>query len=112
MAPYVALLFASALVSAFSQILLKKSALRPHENLMREYLNAFVVCAYSIYFAAVFMDLYALKKVPVSYVPIVEASNYVFVLVLSRIFLREKLTKRRGVAVVVILSGIALYLFG
>ena len=81
MAVYILILIFSVFISAFSQVLLKKSALKTYSSFLREYLNIYVVPAYAIYFLAVFLDLIALKKVPVSFVPVAEASSYIFVLV-------------------------------
>lgn len=96
-------------MGAVSQVLLKKSALEPHKNVVREYLNAKVVIAYALFFAAVFIDLTALKIVPASYVPIIEASSYVFAIILSRIFFNDRIKARQAAAIALIIVGIAVY---
>lgn len=106
---YVAFLLFSNFVGAVSQVLLKKSALEPHKNVVREYLNAKVVIAYALFFAAVFIDLTALKIVPASYVPIIEASSYVFAIILSRIFFNDRIKARQAAAIALIIVGIAVY---
>lgn len=106
----VAVLFGSVILSAYAQILLKKSALRRYDSRVREYLNPLVVGGYGIFFLAILLDMIALRSVPVSYLPVIESSSYVFVLVFSRIFLGERLAKRQLAAILVILCGIALYL--
>ena len=80
---YTGFLFLSVIISAFSQIILKKSAQKTHKNFIFEYLNPYVVSGYFIFFAAVFLDMLALKKVPVSYIPVVESSSYIFVFIFS-----------------------------
>lgn len=104
------ILFASVFISAVSQILLKKAALKKWPSPLREYLNLYVITAYGIFFTAVFLDLLALRKVNVSLVPVAEASSYVFVIVLSRIFLKEKLTRRKALALSIILLGIFIFM--
>jgi len=106
---YVAFLLFSNFVGAVSQVLLKKSALEPHKNVVREYLNAKVVIAYALFFAAVFIDLTALKIVPASYVPIIEASSYVFAIILSRIFFNDRIKVKQVAAIALIIAGIAVY---
>ena len=106
---YVAFLLFSNFVGAVSQVLLKKSALEPHKNVVREYLNAKVVIAYALFFAAVFIDLTALKIVPASYVPIIEASSYVFAIILSRIFFNDRIKAKQVAAIALIIAGIAVY---
>ena len=108
---YIALLFFSVIISQFSQILLKKSAMKKYESIIREYLNPLVVFAYAIFFCGLLIDLFALKKVPVSYIPIIESSGYIFVIILSRIFLKETFSKRKIVAMSTIFVGIAIYLW-
>lgn len=106
---YSAILIFSVFISAFSQVLLKKSALKSYDSFIREYLNLYVVPAYAIYFLAVFLDLIALRKVPVSFVPVAEASSYIFVLLFGRIFFRESFSKRKVLAMGLILAGIIVY---
>lgn len=106
---YVAFLLFSNFVGAVSQVLLKKSALEPHKNVVREYLNAKVVIAYALFFAAVFIDLTALKIVPASYVPIIEASSYVFAIILSRVFFNDKIKAKQVAAIALIIAGIVIY---
>ncbi len=108
---YVAFLLFSNFVGAVSQVLLKKSALEPHKSVVREYLNAKVIVAYALFFAAVFIDLTALKIVPVSYVPIIEASSYIFAIILSRIFFKDKIKAKQMAAIGLIIAGIAIYVY-
>ena len=106
---YIFILLFSVFISAFSQVLLKKSALKTYGSFWREYLNIYVVPAYAIYFVAVFLDLIALKKVPVSFVPVAEASSYVFVLIFGKLFFREKFSARKILAMILILAGIVVF---
>lgn len=103
------ILLFSVFISAFSQVLLKKSALRSYGSFWREYLNVYVLSAYAIYFLAVFLDLLALKKVPVSFVPVAEASSYIFVLIFGKIFFKEQFSKRKIIAMIMILAGILIF---
>lgn len=106
---YVLFLLFSNFVGAVSQVLLKKSALEPHKSVVREYLNAKVIVAYALFFAAVFIDLTALKIVPASYVPIIEASSYVFAIILSRIFFNDRIKAKQVAAIALIIAGIVIY---
>ncbi len=105
----ICILFFSVFISALSQVLLKKSALMTYSSFWREYLNLYVLVAYAIYFLAVFLDLISLKKVPVSFVPVTEASSYIFVLFFDHFFFRETITKRKIIAISLILSGIIVF---
>ena len=106
---YVLFLLFSNFVGAVSQVLLKKSAMESHKCFIYEYLNVKVIAAYLLFFAAVFIDLMALKIVPVSYVPIIEASSYIFAIILSRVFFGYKINLRQAAAIALIIAGIAIY---
>ena len=106
---YVCFLLFSNLIGAISQVLLKKSALEQHLNIIREYLNAKVIIAYILFFIAVFVDLTALRFVPASFVPIIETSSYIFTIILSKIFFKDKINLKQTIAIVFIISGIFIY---
>lgn len=108
--PYICFLFISVIISAYSQILLKKSAQRKYNNFFQEYFNPYVIGGYGIFFVAIFLDMIGLRKVPVSYIPIIESSSYVFIIIFSRIFLGEKINRRKTIAISAILLGIGIYL--
>lgn len=108
--PYIVLLFVSVIISACSQILLKKSSQKKYKSFLHEYVNPYVICGYGIFFLAVFLDMAGLRKVPVSYIPVIESSSYVFIIIFSRIFLGERMNTRKAVAISIILTGIGIYL--
>lgn len=107
---YALLLLFSVFISAVSQILLKKSALESHSSWLKEYLNIKVISAYFLFFCAVLIDLIALKFVPVSFVPVIETSSYIFIIIFSRIIFKEKISLKQYSAIVLILAGILIYI--
>ena len=109
---YAGYLFVSVIISAFSQIVLKKSAQKTYRNILLKYLNPYVISGYFIFFAAVFLDMLALKKVPVSYIPVVESSSYIFVFIFSKIFLKEQFSAIKLISIIFILAGIAIFVAG
>lgn len=94
------------LISAFAQILLKKSAGKEYENKIKEYLNPFVIISYSIFFIATFCSIYAYKGLPLSLGPILGASEYIFVAILSRLILKEHVSVKKMIGLSVIIIGI------
>ena len=106
---YVLLLLFSVFISSISQILLKKSALEKHSSWIREYLNVKVISAYFLFFCAVLIDLIALKFIPVSFVPVIETSSYIFIILFSRIIFKEKISIKQYLAIGLILTGILIY---
>ncbi|MBD5116121.1 MAG: EamA family transporter [Ruminococcaceae bacterium] len=109
LAIYSCIMLGSFLISSFSQIMLKKSAQKTYASKIKEYLNPFVIIAYGLFFGCTLISMYALKVVPLSMSPILEASSYIFVAILSFIFFKEKLTKRQLVGMVLIIGGIIIY---
>lgn len=109
LAIYSCILVTGTLVSSFSQIMLKKSAQKTYPSKLREYLNPLVIIAYGLFFGCTLLSLYALKVVPLSMSPILEASGYIFVAILSFIFFKEKLTKKQVIGMAMIIGGIVVY---
>ena len=106
---YSGIMLASVMVSSVSQILLKKSAQKQYPSKLREYLNPMVIFAYGMFFGSTLISMYALKVVPLSMSPILESAGYIFVAVLSFLFLKEKLTRKQLIGMVLIITGIAVY---
>ena len=109
LAKYSLLLVLSTLISSFSQILLKKSAGKKYDSKLKEYLNPPVIIAYGIFFLCTFISMYALKVVPLSMSPLLEATGYIFITVLSFIFFREIPDRKQVMGLLLILLGIILY---
>ena len=85
----------AAFVTALSQILLKKSAMKEGGRLISQYLNAYVILGYLLMTAALVMNIWAYRTVEYHLGPLLNASSYIFVLVLGKLILREKITPTR-----------------
>lgn len=96
-------------ISSVSQIVLKKSAQKEYTNKIREYLNVRVIFAYMIFFGATLCSILAFKSIPLSLGPILESAGYIFVAVLSWLFLKEKITKKKMLGLALIVIGIIVY---
>lgn len=104
------LVIAGIFLSACSQLLLKKSADRKHRSFLRSMLNWRVITAYTIFFGSLFINITAMSKgVKLKDMPILESLGYVFVPLLSYMVLKEKITKRTLVSIVLILIGIYVF---
>lgn len=106
---YILIFLVSVFISSVSQIVLKKSANRKYENKLREYLNFPVIISYSLFFASSLLTVLAYRGVPLSKGPILEATGYVWVAVLGRIFLKENLNKKKIMGMLMIIIGIVLF---
>ncbi len=103
---YFIIFFLSVFLSSVSQILLKISATILYENKWNEYLNPKVMIAYGIFFISSLMTILAYRGVPLSFGPILEASGYVWVTLLSYFILKEPVSKRKLTGIFIILVGI------
>lgn len=99
----------SVVVASCSQILLKKGALKQYDSFIREYLNVYVISGYLLMFGSLFMTMIVYRGMKFMNVPVLEAVGYVLVPILSYLFFKEKLSKKKIVGITCILSGILLY---
>ena len=65
-----------------------------------------------MFFASTIITVFAYKYVPLSLGPVLESCGYVFVAVLSYIFLKERLKKKQIIGLVLITVGVLIVSFG
>ena len=106
---YVFLLIASVLIASCSQIILKKSASKEYSSIIREYLNVRVIVGYGMMFISTILTIFAFKGLDYKNGPIIESLGYIFIMFLSRIFLKEKITKKKIIGNTLILLGILVF---
>lgn len=106
---YILILVFSVFISSCSQTLLKISADKPHKSRLREYLNPYVIVSYGIFFISTLLTVIAYKGVDLKYGPIIEASGYIFILLIGRLLLKEKITRNKLLGIVVIMIGIYVF---
>ena len=99
----------SVTIASFSQILLKKGAMKKYDSFIREYLNVFVLSGYFLMFASVFLTMIVYRGMDFMNVPVLEAIGYVLVSVLSYLFFKEGLTRKKIMGIACILAGIFVY---
>lgn len=106
---YYILYLISVTIAAFSQLLLKKSANRTHESLLKEYLNPYVIGGYGLLVMSMLLTIDAYRGLAYKNGPIIESLGYVLVMLLSGIFLKEKITARKIAGTALILAGILVF---
>lgn len=112
MAKYFAVAIFSGVLSSFSQILLKKSAAGKKETTLSEYLNIRVIVAYGITFICMLLTIIAFKGIPYKYGPVLESLTYIYIMILSRLFIGEKITKNRLLGNIMIAVGVIVFSIG
>lgn len=106
---YVALNLFGVFISAISQVMLKKSAMREHSSAVAEYLNPLVIFAYTLFVAATLLSVIAYRGIPLSMGPILDATGYIYVTAFGVLIFHEKLNARRVLALALIIVGIVIY---
>lgn len=96
--------------AACAQMLLKKAATIQYPNVIRQYLNPWVIGGYGVMGLVMLVNIYAMSKgVMLKEVGIIESLSYLFVPCLSWIIFREKLSWMKMVAIAVIMTGVIVF---
>lgn len=106
---YIIIFLLSVFVSSCSQIALKKSANKQYDNSIKEIMNPTVLGAYSCFLISSLLTVWAYRGVALSWGAVLETTSYIYIMVLSNLFLKEKITKRKVVGNFCIIVGICVY---
>lgn len=108
---YAGVMLLGVFISAVSQVILKKEAMKPHISRFHEYLNTNVITAYTIFFVSTMMTIIAYREIPLSLGPVLEATSYIYVTVFGIVIFKEKFSLTKFCALALILAGILIYAF-
>lgn len=108
---YYALYLFSVLVASLSQVILKKSAMIHYETHLKEYLNPYVIGAYFFFFGSSLLTTFAYRGVPLTLGPVLESTGYIYIGILGILILKERLSRRKILGNILIVSGIFIYAF-
>lgn len=106
---YVFAMFLSVVVASVSQVLLKKSALRTYDTVVREYLNLYVVSGYGLLFVSMLLTVYAYSGMAYKNGPVIESLGNVIVLILGYFVFGERISVRKLVGIACIMAGIVVF---
>ena len=106
---YVILLIISVAVASVSQIFLKISASEQHESMIKEYLNVKVIVGYGMMVLSTILTILAFQGLDYKNGPIIESIGYIFIMILSKVILHEKITRKKIVGNSLILLGITIF---
>ena len=106
---YFLLMIVAEIVASSSQVLLKTSAGKKYENFIREYVNPWVIGGYSLLVISMIISIFCYKGLGYMGVVVIEPIGYVIVMFFSRIFFKEKITKRKLIGMLLIVGGIAVF---
>lgn len=106
---YSGVLLLGVFISAISQVMLKKAAMKKHNSVIKEYLNPLVIFAYVLFVGTTFLSILAYKGIPLSMGPILEATSYIYVTIFGVTIFKEKMNSKKVVALGMIIVGIVVY---
>ena len=106
---YASVLLLGVFISAVSQVMLKKAAMKTYSSPIREYLNPLVIFAYVLFVGTTFLSILAYRGIPLSMGPVLEATSYIYVTIFGITIFKEKITGRKLLALILIISGIIVY---
>lgn len=109
MIKYYVFMVLSVFIASISQILLKKSAQKPHDSILKEYMNSYVISGYGLLFLSTLFTVLALQGIEFKNAPVIESLGYILILIMSKFILHETITKRKVIGNIVILIGIFVF---
>ncbi len=106
---YACILLLGVFISAISQVILKKSALKKYDSKIKEYMNPMVIIAYMMFVGTTFLSIIAYKGIPLSMGPILEATSYIYITIFGVKIFKETINRKKVIALACIVSGIIIY---
>ena len=99
----------SGLISAFSQVLLKKGSSIERSSVIKDYLNFYVISGYGLTVCCMLLMILAYRVLPFKYGAALESLVYLYIMLLSRLFFGETITKRKLMGNLLIVLGVAIF---
>ena len=107
---YYLLVISSVFLAACAQMLLKQGARQEYARWWRQYINGWVIGGYMIMLATMVVNIFAMSKgVQIKELSIIESMSYLFVPTMSFILFKEKLSWRKLLAIVIIITGVIVF---
>ncbi len=103
---YVGIFLLSVFIASCAQIILKTSADAEHRNFVSEYLNIKVILGYTLMGLSTLGAIIAYRGIELKNGPILESFGYVFVFILSWIFLKEQPNVNKIIGFTLIIFGV------
>lgn len=96
--------------AACAQMLLKQGARKGYTPWWRQYLNPWVVCGYILMFAAMVANIWCMHQgLQLKELSIIESLSYFFVPALSWLIFKERITRRKALAIGIIIIGVIVF---
>nr|WP_300797673.1 EamA family transporter [uncultured Acetatifactor sp.] len=106
---YILLALLSGVLSSLSQILLKVSAMKNNRGFLAQYFNWRVLAGYGITGTCMLLVIIAYRGMDYKLGAVLEALGYVYIMVWSKIFLKEKITRNKFLGNLLIIVGVTIF---
>lgn len=107
---YKLIVILAVFTAACAQMLLKKGATIQYPNIVRQYLNPWVIGGYAVMGVVMLINIWCMSRgVLLKEVGVIEALSYLFVPALSWFFFRERITWLKAGAIGIIMIGIVVF---
>ena len=106
---YAGILMFGVFISAISQVMLKKAALKKYDSVFQEYCNPLVIIAYILFVATTFLSIIAYKWIPLSMGPILQSTSYIYITFFGVKIFKERLNQKKIIALGLLIIGIIIY---
>lgn len=105
---YSAILLFGVFISAISQVMLKKAAMKHYDSPVQEYMNPLVIFAYVLFVGTTFLSIIAYRGIPLSMGPLLEATSYIYITFFGVTIFKEKMNTKKVTALLLIVAGIVI----
>lgn len=106
---FYAVALVNIVLSAVSQTLLKKSAMKTHESRIREYLNPLVIGGYALLGLCMLLSLICYSRIGYMGTVVLEPGAYILVMLIGHRVFGESVTVRKALGMLLIVSGILVF---
>lgn len=96
----------AVVIASVSQVLLKKKASDAPKSFWKKFLNGPVILSYLLLFLSMALNSLALREMDVAVLPCITATSFLWIMLLSAIFLGEKPTRNKIIGIAMILAGV------
>jgi multidrug transporter EmrE-like cation transporter len=104
------LMIIAIILTGVGQVVLKiGSGNNQNQNLLDPYLNPASLTGYGLYLISTVFLLYSLREIPLKLFAAVSSLNFIIVLFLTGLLLKESITKQKILAVMLIVAGVIIF---
>lgn len=102
----IALLIFSGFIVSIAHLLMKLEALKRIHDSATHFLSIKIMIAYALMFIGLLLSFIAYRQVSLKIGPVIETLNYVYVLGLSWVLLKEKFGWKTFIGILLIICGV------